>query len=149
MQLLTGLNEAAPPSMVTHSLRDAGFAKRTIQLLDGRLAKPWPPPNCSDRQRPAPCCVNTSPSFWRTLKRDPPSPPSTSAAGHRHHRLPVDLDLRAGRAELRRASCQGRRTTASRRTTCSATRTTTSASRRSHGAHPGAREYPESRAAPS
>jgi len=40
MQLLTGLNEAGTTIvMVTHSLRDAGFAKRTIQLLDGRLAE--------------------------------------------------------------------------------------------------------------
>ena len=40
MQLLTGLNEGGTTIvMVTHSLRDAGFARRTIQLLDGRLAE--------------------------------------------------------------------------------------------------------------
>jgi putative ABC transport system ATP-binding protein len=38
MQLLTQLNKAGTTVvMVTHSLRDAGFAQRTISLLDGRV----------------------------------------------------------------------------------------------------------------
>jgi len=38
MNLLTELNQAGTTIIiVTHSLRDAGFAKRTIKLLDGRV----------------------------------------------------------------------------------------------------------------
>lgn len=40
MQLLTQLNKAGTTVvMVTHSLRDAGFAQRTISLLDGRVVE--------------------------------------------------------------------------------------------------------------
>ena len=40
MQLLTQLNQAGTTIvMVTHSLRDAGFAQRTIKLLDGKVVE--------------------------------------------------------------------------------------------------------------
>lgn len=40
MQLLTQLNRSGTTVvMVTHSLRDAGFAQRTINLLDGRVVE--------------------------------------------------------------------------------------------------------------
>jgi putative ABC transport system ATP-binding protein len=39
MQLLTELNQTLGTTivMVTHSQRDAGFAQRTIHLLDGQV----------------------------------------------------------------------------------------------------------------
>ncbi len=40
MQLLTQLNQSGTTIvMVTHSLRDAGFAQRTIKLLDGKVVE--------------------------------------------------------------------------------------------------------------
>ena len=40
MNLLTELNKAGTTIIiVTHSLRDAGFAKRTIKLLDGKVVE--------------------------------------------------------------------------------------------------------------